>query len=536
MQITGVEKLIFKMATESPDSHVNISKDNKGSVIYLSTTGLFFLILFVIFIFLPRPEYSELEKRDLETFPEFSEYKDNLPGYTAGISQWFSNTQPFRDDFLTLSMGLRNAIKLSNRSDAVSFIGTADSMEESLEQNDEINNNETDPKTLIEENAKVANAGIIVAGNSPTARAMMVFGGSKNSGGKFISTVNNYASELPDVNIYSVIASSSGDFYMPEKVKNRNHPETPTLEHIKAELLPSVRFVDVHEALAKHANEDIFLRTDHHWAPLGAYYAAEALAKSANVPFRSLDSYDKHVIHDFVGSMYGYSKDINVKNSPEDFVYYTPKGIDYKTTFTTYYTDKEYRVTGTSKPYESTYFKSFKDGSGSAYLTFMGGDQHLVHVKTDSNSPRKILIIKDSFGNALPGYLFYSFSDIHIVDFRYFNKNMKKYVKENGITDIAFVFNIFNVCNSNTFSKVNRFLTQNDGEIFRESKNSENEKIVPENLTPPLEENNTEESPSVPDTNPSPEIEEPTNISQPPTEPEIPVSPEPLPGESNIRG
>lgn len=493
-----------------------------GARLYIGLVGLFFLAIFVVFLFLPRPTYSELEKRDLEAFPKFEEHKDSLRGYTAGISDWFSNTQPFRDDILTMSMGLRNLLKLNIRSDedAVSFIATESSEIPSTEDTEPTDNRQptTDnlSQNLAEENAKVANAGIIVAGNPPTARAMMVFGGSEKSGAKFISAVNNYAEAFPDLNLYVVIASSPAEFYMPEKVRKRNRPETPTLDHIRQSIDPSVKFVDVHSALAAHAAEDIFLRTDHHWAPLGAFYAAQAFAKTAGVPFKGLDSYDSHTIHRFVGSMYGYSKDISVKESPEDFVYYTPRDLDYETTFITYNVNKDYQITSESKPYKSSYFKSFKDGSGMAYSTFMGGDQSLVHVKTGVESPRKLLVIKDSFGNAFPGNLFYSFSDIHVVDFRYFNKNLPQYVRDNGITDIALVFNIFNVCNSSTFSKVNRFLTQQPSD-FRTTDNGQptTTETPPDTISP-----NSPSSPSSPSSPISPNS---------PNSPISPISPDSLP-------
>lgn len=52
------------------------------------------------------------------------------------------------------------------------------------------------------------------------------------------------------------------------------------------------------------------------------------------------------------------------------------------------------------------------------------------------------MIIKDSYGNALPGYLFGSFEDIYVVDFRYFTKNIVNYVNDNQITDILFANNL----------------------------------------------------------------------------------------------
>ena len=66
----------------------------------------------------------------------------------------------------------------------------------------------------------------------------------------------------------------------------------------------------------------------------------------------------------------------------------------------------------------------------------MGSDQRLTVVRTSTPSKRRLLIMKDSFGNALPGYLFFSFGEIHVVDSRYFLKNMKDYVTQNKITDI----------------------------------------------------------------------------------------------------
>ena len=55
-------------------------------------------------------------------------------------------------------------------------------------------------------------------------------------------------------------------------------------------------------------------------------------ARVAGVPFRDLSNYERRVVHGYVGSMYGYSQDIAVKNAPEDFVYYVPRNVSYTTT------------------------------------------------------------------------------------------------------------------------------------------------------------------------------------------------------------
>ena len=73
---------------------------------------------------------------------------------------------------------------------------------------------------------------------------------------------------------------------------------------------------------------------------------------------------------------------------------------------------------------------------------------------------RKLAILKDSYGNALPGYLFDSFEEVHVLDFRYFPRNIVQYCRDNGITDFLFVNNIFNACSTGVAAKQKALLTR----------------------------------------------------------------------------
>ena len=157
--------------------------------------------------------------------------------------------------------------------------------------------------------------------------------------------------------------------------------------------------------------------------------------------------------------MYAFSKDIAVKNAPEDFVYHKPTDVEYTTTYITYKTENR-KIIGEYAPAQGTYFKTFKDGSGGAYCTFMGGDSKITTIRTGTKNGRRILIFKDSFGNAVPGYLFYSFEVIHVIDGRYFNKNILKYVKDNQITDLVFANNATHANVSSFINAYKRFLVQ----------------------------------------------------------------------------
>ena len=70
---------------------------------------LFIILLFaafaVVFNTFPRSVYSPLEKRELAQFPTFTWARLQSGAFTRDVSAWFSDSEPFRDHFMTLSGG-----------------------------------------------------------------------------------------------------------------------------------------------------------------------------------------------------------------------------------------------------------------------------------------------------------------------------------------------------------------------------------------------------------------------------------------------
>ena len=469
---------------------------------YLIIFGLLFAAFVVVFNTFPRSTFSELEKRELAKFPELTTEKLINGSFTSEVSSWFSDSEPFRDRFMWLSMQVKDHIRLNTGEENVTFHAAEASPESTETMPDPEFVEETiapdapeqpynyENHVTADENAKIANAGIIIVGSDDKVRALMAYGGSAKGGTGYAKAANLYKDTFPSVNVYCMVIPTAVEFYCPEKVKSRTRPQRPTIENVFRHLSPDVKPVDIYETLGEHADEDIFLRTDHHWAPLGAFYAAQKFAEVAGVPFHPLSDYDRKVVHRFVGNMYGYSQDIAVKNAPEDFVYYVPRDVTYSTTYIDYTIDENYRVIGMGRPHKGIFFHHFKDGSGAAYCTFMGSDTRITRVKTSTHNGRRVLILKDSFGNALPGYLFYSFEEVHVIDSRYFTKNMVEYVKENQITDILFANNIFKAYSSGTYAKYIRYLKQTNGlqkSIIKQMPDSTLQKNVTsqDSLTPP---------------------------------------------------
>lgn len=456
----------------------------KHANIYIVLTGGLFLALAILFLFFPRPKFSEVERRELKTPPEFSFARLVDGSYMADVSSWFSDSEPFRDEFMTLSMAIKKGMALQRGDSDEQFVfhqtgdvgadlvpGGMDDAErqaaEALEEEAGRDIPEGDISAADGEESKMSKSGILIVGSGDRVRALMNFNGTPASGNPYVSTVNAYKEALgPGVEVYSMVVPIAMEFYCPEEARKRPglyKSQLPTIKHIYSSLSPDIHAVNAYTALSDHVHEDIYLRTDHHWAPLGAYYAAREFARVAGVHVPDLSEFDANVLHRFVGSMYGYSKDISVKNAPEDFTYYTPKDKSYTTTFTIIQLDKDFRITGEGKPFKTQFFKKFKDGSGNAYLTFMGSDFLIVKVETGVKNGRRLAILKDSYGNALPGYLFGSFEEVHVLDFRYFPHNIVEYCRANGITDFLFVNNIFNACSSGVAAKAKALLTRKSG-------------------------------------------------------------------------
>lgn len=270
----------------------------------------------------------------------------------------------------------------------------------------------------------------------PDGRGMPLFGGG--TGTTYAASVNAVKEKVgADVNVFSMIVPTQGSFYMPKGFTMAD--EWNYIENVNAQLYGIIP-VDAYTALSKHTDEEIYARTDHHWMQLGAYYAAEQFVKTAkiSVPFAPISDYERHDMPGYLGTLYKFSEqNPTMAKNPETFVYYIPPND-----FTTYYMN----------PADSDFARGsmfLNMNIGYAYGTFMGGDEKVVHVETDVKNGRKLLIIKDSYPNALVPCLTGSFEEIWTADMRFleemqhFPNSISEAVKKYGITDVLFCMNTF---------------------------------------------------------------------------------------------
>lgn len=118
---------------------------------------------------------------------------------------------------------------------------------------------------------------IIVSGKGENVRAMGAYYGTFENGDKYANTINKWKADLGDsVNVYNMSIPTSAAYYMPNNLKDAVSDQKDNIDNIAAGLNGIIN-TNVYDALAEHTKEYIYSRTDHHWQPLGAYYAAQVL-------------------------------------------------------------------------------------------------------------------------------------------------------------------------------------------------------------------------------------------------------------------
>ena len=206
----------------------------------------------------------------------------------------------------------------------------------------------------------------------------------------------------------------------------------------------TAQWIDVNTVLTAHADEDIFYRTDHHWTSLGAYYGYTALMEGMGITPVALDAYTPTTVStEFYGTAYSTSGVRWV--DPDTIEIYVPEeGL----TVTSY---READATGNPVPSEGQLYDESYLEVKDKYSYFLGGQQPLCVIDTGVEGPR-LMVVRDSFSDSLAPFLTAHFSQIHLVDPRYYKASLSNYAQTNEIDQILVLYSVSNfVTETNLF-------------------------------------------------------------------------------------
>ena len=198
----------------------------------------------------------------------------------------------------------------------------------------------------------------------------------------------------------------------------------------------AAQFIDLYTPLMEHKSEEIFYRTDHHWTSLGAYYGYTGVAGALGLTPVPLTDYVKTTVStDFYGTVFSSSGVRWVR--PDSMDTYVPEdGV----TVTSYTYDAQGNPVEVARQLYDESFLAKKD----KYAMFLGGQQALGVVRTGHTDKPKLLLIRDSYSDSLVPFLTPHFSEIHLIDLRYYKQSAARYIQDNGIDTALVLYSVPN--------------------------------------------------------------------------------------------
>lgn len=261
----------------------------------------------------------------------------------------------------------------------------------------------------------------------------------------YTDTVNHYAEKLPEnIRLYNMIVPTQLEFKEPI-YKNLQDSQKAAIDTINSGLNPRVTAVDAYGALEKHKEEYIYFRTDHHWTQLGAYYAYEQFMKQSDGTAVSKDDFKKNKITRVLGYLYDKAEIPEIASLPDTIEWY-----DIDPTGQVEILMHDIDRSGEDKPYNGVMY----DRSKTDYSFFFGSDHPVVEmVNNELSDGKTIVLLKESYSNALAPWLIKSYRRVILVDPRIYKGDFQTVIDKFSPDDVMIVNYIFTTnfpdyCNS----------------------------------------------------------------------------------------
>lgn len=335
----------------------------------------------------PDRKFSPEENRMLEPKPKLSLYGVTSGKFTVGYENYVSDQFPIRDFWIGVNSDTGRALG-KKESNGV-YLGKDGYL---------IQQFQPPAKVRVEEDAKAIRA---------------------------------LAAAIPNLHTYVMLAPTSLSINK-EKLPDFAPvgDELASLKQMRDALGKAIKFVDVYPALFANRQEYLYYRTDHHWTTLGAYYAYRELCKQMGINPQAKTEFElRQVTDQFYGSLYSRSGFKHIR--PDEIELWLPKD---KEPISVEYTDEQHSS-------DSLYvMENLKEKD--KYAIFLNGNHAQARITSDQAKGRKLLVVKDSYANSLIPFLTKHFSEIVIVDLRYYDDDLAALIRAQNIQDLLLLYNI----------------------------------------------------------------------------------------------
>ena len=380
-----------------------------------------------------KPKVSEMENRALKQKPEFKLSAILDGSYSRDYTEYYSDTFIFRDKLLKISNEIQQALFIKD-SDIKIIVSdkskeyskgeekTEDEWEEDVKHTPKETDSEKTPKpsetpTPTEKPYKEEDGvgyWVVIDG-----KAVELFKFNKDNFDFYARVLNKYNEEIGEkMPIYSLIAPTNSEFVTLKNYSGITDSQNNAIGYLNSKFSDGIIAVNVYDVLNEHKDEYIYFRSDHHWTALGAYYAYTAFMEAKGEDPIALEEYEEIQIDNFLGSTYAKTRDKSIEENPDTIFAYLPF-TDYKYEKYRYYERIEADII------DMTYADTKLD----KYLVFLSaGNGTWSKISTENKNGKKLLVIKDSYGNSFVPFLLPHYEEIYVIDPRFYDFNTSEKV------------------------------------------------------------------------------------------------------------
>ena len=341
----------------------------------------FLAVMAVLYLVLPKTDFSETEKRELADFPAFSweslssgqfgremetYMADHMPGrnFFVGVNAYYdllSGRQVSKDIYLAENHRLVEAPAVWNQAQIDKNMKYINKFAETLGQKVDL---------------------ILV----PSAGSMLQY------------------------SIQGIHDSYSDDTFIQE------------IYGLAGENVDTMDLVKVFQF-----RDDLYYRTDHHWTSKGAYLAYRAYMEYLGRDYAQQECFTVESFDGFRGSTYSRSALWLTPGEPIELWH----GSDLT-------------VTIGENTYDSPFFMDRLE-EADMYTVFLNGNQSLVRIRNEQNVGKgKLLVIRDSYANCIGPMLAESYEEVVMIDLRYYKMSASALCQAEGFDNVLILYSLSN--------------------------------------------------------------------------------------------
>lgn len=352
-------------------------------------------IMAVLFMLLPKEEFSETEKRFLSSAPEFSLESLASGEFGSEIETYMADYIPGRDFFVGVNSYFER-LTLRQVTETVYVAEGSRLVEDPVQWERE----------RIENNVRFVNEFSELL-DQPVDFLLVPSGGWAVQD-RIIGIADPYYDDEYIARIYAMTGDSVLDRDVLNVVREAEDPGA------------------------------LYYRTDHHWTSLGAYKTYQTYMEMLGKDYRAADDFTVETVSGFKGTTYSGSalwltpgEDIELWTGSEDL------------TVTTYSYDA---ITDTLVPavQQSLFYREHLE-SADMYSVFLDGILPLVRIDNpNANNDETLLVVRDSYSSCLGGFLAESYKTVILVDLRYYMDSTLQLCREEAVDRVLICYSLGN--------------------------------------------------------------------------------------------